>query len=628
GIETALGTSYILNIYFDIYGRLNGTPTIGKLYHNMVKLYALILKFVAHARNACEMKRWERVVHSLTGVAIPSFETDHNGMLKTVEHHARTVDREVSEEQRAWLGKAQEEVSERIKGVQQTLDLSALQAVAEATYNSIDYLNADDIGELRLCLVGTRVQIRQKILDWATTVNDQRVFWLSGKAGTGKSTIALTVADELAKQGYLVGSFFFKRGHGELGRACILFPTIARQMADFVPIISYEIAAASKDSPPVNVRPLTTQFDTLIKGPLSGYRTGSATYIRAIVIDALDECEDWGAIGHAMTLWPSLRAQSSMNLRVFLTSRSGNKVGDALGEMGRKDLQHERLEHWQSSTIEDDLRLFCHDELRRLREQSRKESSYDELEDDWPGESVVDKLVDISKPLFIAASTIFREVSNDPRRQLREWVDRLNFTGSEGLNCIYSGILEQASKADPKWLSHFKRAIEPIVVLRAPLSIPALTDLLGEGDNMVVPNALKPLSSVIDFPSGKEVKTGSRATVRIYHESLRDFLMEFNLKNHPQFWIDQEKVHGILMSKCVNLLKKKLVRDVCKQKDPAVKRKDVSAEHVETHISESVQYACRYWVSHAIDSNEAVEDGEKVDLLLRAFLLYWTEAMA
>ncbi|KAF2858629.1 tricorn protease domain 2-containing protein [Piedraia hortae CBS 480.64] len=635
GIEIALDTSYLLNVYFDIYGRLDGTPTIGNLYHNMVKLYALILKFVAHARNACEMNRWERVVHSLTGVAIPNFETDHNGMLKTVEYHARAVDREVSEKQRAWvnqklntLEKAQQEINRGVQGDQQALDLSALQAAAGAAYDSINYRNADDIGELRLCLDGTRVQIRQKILDWATTVNDQRVFWLSGKAGTGKSTIALTVADELAKQGYLVGSFFFKRGHGELGRACILFPTIARQMADFVPSISHEIAAASKDSPPVNVRPLTTQFDTLIKGPLSGYRTGSATYIRAIVIDALDECEDWGAIGHAMTLWPSLRAQSSMNLRVFLTSRSGNKVGDALGEMGRKDLQHERLEHWQSSTIEDDLRLFCHDELRRLREQSRKESSYDELEDDWPGESVVDKLVDISKPLFIAASTIFQEVSNDPRRQLREWVDRLNFTGSEGLNCIYSGILEQASRADPKWLGHFKRTIEPIAVLRAPLSIPALTDLLGEGDNMVVPNALKPLSSVIDFPSEKEVKSGSRATVRIYHESFRDFLVDPNLKDKFQFSIDKGKTHGILLKRCLDLLTNKLGRDVCKQKDPATERIDVSAEHVEKHISESVQYACRYWTGHAIHSNEAIEDGGQVDRFVRACLLYWVEAMA
>ncbi|KAF2857220.1 hypothetical protein K470DRAFT_223826, partial [Piedraia hortae CBS 480.64] len=553
-------------------------------------------------------------------------------MLKTVESHCQVVNEEVSKEQRAWvneqlkaLRKAQEEVNERVKGVQQTLDLSALQVADWAAYNSINNRNADDIGELKLCLDGTREQIREKILDWATTASDQRVFWLSGKAGTGKSTIARTVADELAKQGYLVGSFFFKRGQGELGRARSLFPTIARQMADFVPSISHEIAAASKGSPPVNERPLTTQFDTLIKGPLSGYSTGSAIDIRAIVVDALDECGDWGAIGHAMTLWPTVRAQSSMNLRVFVTSRSDNKIGNALAKMESKDLKHETLENWQSSTIEHDLRLFCYDELRKLREQSRND--YHELEDDWPGESVVDKLVEISKPLFIAASTIFREVSKDPQRQLQEWVSRLNFTGSKGLNRIYSDILEQVGKVDQEWLDQFNQVIKPFALLHSSLTILALTDLLGS-DIMTVGNAFKPLSSVIEFPSDKEFKAGSRATVRIYHESFRDFLMASNSKDKSQFSIDKGETHGNLLTRCLDLLTNKLGRDVCKQKDPETERIYVSAEHVEKHISDSVQYACRYWISHAIDSNEAIEDGGQVDLYLRAFLLHWTEAMA
>ncbi|KAF2858665.1 hypothetical protein K470DRAFT_265882 [Piedraia hortae CBS 480.64] len=637
GIETVLDTGHLLNGYFDIYSQLAATPAIGHLYDNIVKLYGLNLTFVAHAQHTCDMKSVERTIQSLTGEVIPKFKESHDRMLKTVESHCQVVNEEVSQEQRAWvneqlkaLRKAQEEVNERVKGVQQTLDLSALQVADWAAYNSINNRSADDIGELKLCLDGTREQIREKILDWATTASDQRVFWLSGKAGTGKSTIARTVADELAKQGYLVGSFFFKRGQGELGRARSLFPTIARQMADFVPSISHEIAAASKGSPPVNERPLTTQFDTLIKGPLSGYSTGSAIDIRAIVIDALDECEDWGAISHAMTLWPKLRAQSSMNLRVFVTSRSDNNIDNALAKMESKDLQHERLEEWQSSTIEHDLRLFCYDELRKLREQSRND--YDELDDGWPGESVVDKLVEISKPLFIAASTIFREVSKDPRGQLEEWVGRLNFTGSKGLNCIYSDILEQAAKVDQaavdqEWLDQFNQIIKPFALLHSSLTISALTDLLG-GKITTVGNALKPLSSVIEFPSGKEFKAGSRAKVRIYHESFRDFLIDPSHKSRPQFWVNEGETHGILLTRCLDLLKNKLDRDVRKQKDPATERKGVSAEDVEKHIPESVQYACRYWTSHAVKSNKTLEGGGKVDRFLRACLLHWTEAMA
>ncbi|KAF2857992.1 hypothetical protein K470DRAFT_266411 [Piedraia hortae CBS 480.64] len=635
GIETVLDTGHLLNVYFDIYGQLNAASAIGHLYDNIVKLYGLNLTFVAHAQHTCDMEEFKRMIHSLTGQVIPKFNTEHDRMLSTVEYHARAVDREVSEEQRAWvkqklnkLEKAQQEVNQGIQGVQQALDLSALQAAAGAAYDSINYSNSDDIGELQLCLDGTRVQIRQKILDWATTANDQRVFWLSGKAGTGKSTIARTVADELARQGYLVGSFFFKRGQGELGRARNLFPTIARRMADSIPSIGKDIAAASHGLPPVDERPLTNQFDKLIKEPLLGYYPGGAPDVRVIVIDALDECEDWGAIGHAMTFWSKLGAHTSINLRVFVTSRPDNKVGNELKKLEGKDLQHERLEDLQIGTIEQDLASFCNDELRQLREKSSYNSSHDALEADWPGEVVVNKLVDICQPLFIAASPIFRDVASNPRQRLQRWVDRLNFTGADALTVIYMDILEHAADLDKEWLRWFNKVVKPIILLLSPLTITAPTDLLGQGDNMIVPNTLKPVSSVIDFPSGKETKAGSRAAVQVYHDSFRDFLLDPSLKGKYIFWTDRVKTHGVLLSRCLDLLMTKLSQDVCKQKNPGTGRKDVSAEDVEKHIPESVQYACRYWTSHAVKSNKALEDGGQVDCFLRASFLYWTEALA
>ncbi|KAF2861206.1 YVTN repeat-like/Quino protein amine dehydrogenase [Piedraia hortae CBS 480.64] len=563
GAEIALDTSYLLNVYFDVYNRLNGSPTIGHLYDNIAKLYGLILIFLAHAQSTS---------------------------------HARAVNFEASEEQRIWvneqleeLKKAQREINDGVQGVQRTLDLSALPSATGAAYNSIDYRNHGHNGELQLCLSDTRICIRQTILNWATTANDQQIFWLSGKAGTGKSTIARTVAHELAKQGYLVGSFFFKRGQGELSDVCSLFPTLARQMADSIPTISDKIAAASHGSPPVKERPLTSQFDTLVEEPLSGYSTGLATDVRVIVIDALDECENLEAIGHAMTFWPKLGAHTSMNLRIFVTSRSDINIGAKLGQLGSRYLHHERLEHFQRDTIKHDLTMFCHDELRKLREASRNDLSYDELEDDWPGEVVVNKLVDISQPLFIAASTIFREVRNNPRKRLREWVDRLNFTETDALTVIYSDILKQAADLDNEWLQLFSQIIKPIALLNSPLTIPALTYLFGEGDDMAVPNALKPLSSVIEFPSGKEVKAGIQAPVRIYHESFRDFLVGFNDRGRPQFCIDKGETHGFVLRKCIDLLQKMLGRDVCKLKDPGTERKAVSAEHIQRHIPESVQ---------------------------------------
>ncbi|KAF2857385.1 hypothetical protein K470DRAFT_223459, partial [Piedraia hortae CBS 480.64] len=297
----------------------------------------------------------------------------------------------VSKEQRAWveeqlkaLEKAQAEINQGVKGVRKFLDLSALQCAEKAAYDSRDYSGDNLDGDFQLCLEGTRVDIIETIRNWATTDNEQRVFWLSGKAGTGKSTIARTVAHKLAEQGYLVGSFFFKRGVGDnLSNAPYLFPTLAHHMADLIPSIGDRIADVSSRA---NSKALKEQFEMLIEGPLSGYNTGSATDVRAIVIDALDECDAREGVGQAMKFWPLLSAHTSMNLRVFVTSRSDNAIWRKLGQLDPKYFQYRKLENWQSSTIKDDLRRYCEIELEKIREERKNNMIPDKLGNEWPGE--------------------------------------------------------------------------------------------------------------------------------------------------------------------------------------------------------------------------------------------------
>jgi hypothetical protein len=49
-------------------------------------------------------------------------------------------------------------------------------------------------------------------------------------AGTGKSTIARTVAQSFASRSQLGASFFFKKGEGERGNASRFFTTIASEL--------------------------------------------------------------------------------------------------------------------------------------------------------------------------------------------------------------------------------------------------------------------------------------------------------------------------------------------------------------------------------------------------------------
>jgi signal recognition particle GTPase len=59
------------------------------------------------------------------------------------------------------------------------------------------------------CLEGTRVQLLEDMTRWMADTNDKTVFWLTGVAGTGKTTVAKSIADMASKDKYLVITFFF-----------------------------------------------------------------------------------------------------------------------------------------------------------------------------------------------------------------------------------------------------------------------------------------------------------------------------------------------------------------------------------------------------------------------------------
>jgi phage/plasmid-associated DNA primase len=80
------------------------------------------------------------------------------------------------------------------------------------------------------CLAKTRSRILQIIRRWADE-DERAVCWLHGPAGTGKSTIAHTIAEEYSRQGRLAATFFFSRKKGEREDINKLIPTLTYQFA-------------------------------------------------------------------------------------------------------------------------------------------------------------------------------------------------------------------------------------------------------------------------------------------------------------------------------------------------------------------------------------------------------------
>ncbi|CAL8584904.1 hypothetical protein XPA_010487 [Xanthoria parietina] len=101
------------------------------------------------------------------------------------------------------------------------LDLAKLPSADGAAFDL--YHNQHDT----YCHPDTRVALLDNILRWSKDPRGKYIYWLSGMAGTGKSTVARTLAHKFAATGDLAASFFFKRGEGDRGSAKRFFPTIA-----------------------------------------------------------------------------------------------------------------------------------------------------------------------------------------------------------------------------------------------------------------------------------------------------------------------------------------------------------------------------------------------------------------
>ena len=170
------------------------------------------------------------------------------------------------------------------------------------------------------CLSNTRVELLSQITEWAKDRNGKPIFWLNGMAGTGKSTIARTVAQSFADQCQLGASFFFKRGEGERGNATRFFTTIAIDLMGHAPGIRSGIRKTIDTDPAISEKALKDQFEKLIFQPLSEAEPLQALEL-VIVIDALDECERDEDIRAILELLSRTKGLKPVSLRVFVTSR-------------------------------------------------------------------------------------------------------------------------------------------------------------------------------------------------------------------------------------------------------------------------------------------------------------------
>ena len=474
------------------------------------------------------------------------------------------------------------------------------------------------------CLPETRVDLLQQIKEWGENSRGACIFWVSGIAGTGKSTIARTVSRDFAEQRYLGASFFFSRGRGDLGHAGKFFTTIAVQLANTFPALKPSVCEAIANHPNIAKEGLNEQWKRLIFQPLSNLKDVSLQAF-ILVIDALDECEDRRDIRFILRLLAEAKALETVRLRILITSRPETLIHFSFNAIPKATYQDFILHQVSESIIQHDIFVFLRHELEIIGREY-------ELPDGWPGIRNIQLLCQKAGELFIYASTaclFIRDPLWDPNERLSLILedDYVGQSSTRRLDEMYtqilthSIILDNGEKRDKEKLSQeLRQIVGSVVILFDSLPATVLARLLDVPEGTIRAR-LRSLHSILEVPKDQG------RPIRLFHLSFRDFLLGKD-RCPDQLWVDEKTAHSSLVGSCLEAMSNVLKRDMCGLRMPGALASEVESNTVSHYLPAHVQYACRYWVYHLHQGNIDLSDNGPIHIFLQEHFLHWLEALS
>jgi NACHT domain len=458
---------------------------------------------------------------------------------------------------------------------------------------------------------------------WSGNPRGKCIFWLSGMAGTGKSTISRTVAHTFAGQNRLGGSFFFTRGKGDLALTTKFFTSLARQLADTIPALKRSICEAILKNPEISGKYLRDQWQQLLFQPLNALESSSLQSPTLIfVVDALDECDESDdKIELILQLLAEAQNLKAVRLQVFITSRPETPIRLGFNHIHRVH-QDVVLHEVPRSVINHDISVFVKHELENIRNEQA-------LSADWPSGENIQLLIQRADGLFIYAATACRFIGDrdfDPIDQLDLVLKGHSAGESSTLDKMYAQILTHSffrnykGQQKRQLAEQFRRIVGSIIILFDSLSTSALAELLHVEKKMMN-RRLGNLRSVLDVPDSQDTP------IRLLHTSFRDFLLD-KQRCREHIWVDEKETHGSLAESCLQLMSANLRKDICDLRAPGTYTKEVQVKRIEQCLPADLQYACLYWVQHFLRSKAQLDDNGQEHVFLLEHFLHWLEVLS
>jgi hypothetical protein len=433
-----------------------------------------------------------------------------------------------------------------------------------------------------MCSEGTREGVLKQITNWIYRKDGHQIYWLNGGAGTGKTTIALTIADIISKDPTIFSASFFCSRESE-GRsdAKLIFPSLAYSFARRDVRLRNRIVQVINDSPDIGHALAKEQLSRLLIEPLlrEGLREEGSRRSILLVLDALDECAGGRAPETILTALASV-IESVPFLKVFVSSRPTSSTNDAFAvEALRQRRQVFVLHDVEEDVVDADIRDYMVDRLTKKAALRRLTVS------PWPPPELIGKLVRMADGLFIFASTMceFIEARGDLEFRLKDIAGRPT-NEYTGIDDLYEEILEYAIAQFPdrQTIDHCRSIMGTITLLQDPLSPRDLGQLLRLPPQHIQ-GLLGDLQAVLSVPDHLE------GSIRILHASFHDFIAS-QQRCLPVMYLEPTLQHRVVALRLLEIMMDGLKRNM----SYLIRFKLNSKEHLPGFL----QYACRYWADH------------------------------
>jgi hypothetical protein len=472
-------------------------------------------------------------------------------------------------------------------------------------------------------------------MDWCAS-DGAPVYWLKGLAGTGKTTIASSVAKLAEQQGLLGATFFFSRTDIARRNPLAVVPTLAYTLAKGYLELRHSICAAvEKDTDIASNASVQKQAHLLLTDTLRALSSPVPRVL--IVLDALDECDRVDGVegGELLPALFDCLGVLPLTAKILVTSRDEPSIRSIFdvqrtNHPARTLALHIEIE---KHIVDADISLYLTHELRQIGKATGDMS--------WPSPEVIEQLVCRAGTLFVYAATVVNYVRDRHKySSLDKLLDQVLASDLRGgrqrwpLDRLYLQILMNMS-LDDGWYMEEQRVevletVASLVLLQEPLSTGAIARLADKSQALV--DGLESLLLKSDD-----------GTVRLFHPSFGDFVrdperctdLSFSSKKGMvqgiSFLVVPEEHHLRLAHRCLVVMNAHLKYDICELKKPWVPNDEMANldNLLDLRAPHELQYACKFWAVHLIKAGKPGESLlTQLDTFCREHLLHWMELLS